>query len=414
MKGETVAGGSVAGETVAGGRGTTGPVSHREPLVGLGPELTSEERARYSRQLLMPSIGVDGQRRLKNARVLSIGAGGLGSPSLLYLAAAGVGTLGVVDDDRVDASNLHRQVIHGTNTLGELKADSAKTRIGQLNPLVDVRTYPTRLTSENALDILRGYDLVLDGSDNFATRYLVADACEILGLPLVWGSLLREHGQVSVSWSGHGATYRDVFPEMPDPASVPTCAQAGVLGATCAAIGSAMANEAIKLITGSGRVLIGSLLLHDALQATWREISLQPDPTRLPVTELADSYEFDCGAAGPEDSHGAAPVPAITVDELADLLIARARGEKDFVVLDARTPEEAEIAAIDGAQLRGVDDLVAAPQELAVGVRYYVHCHSGARSARAVRALREAGLDAVDVTGGIEAWQQSGYPVVPG
>ncbi|NHN57333.1 adenylyltransferase/sulfurtransferase MoeZ [Calidifontibacter sp. DB0510] len=347
---------------------------------------------------MLPSIGADGQRRLKAARVLSIGAGGLGSPSLLYLAAAGVGTLGVVDDDRVDASNLQRQIIHDTSAIGRPKVASAAQRIAEVNPLVTVEQHDTRLTSDNALEILSGYDLVLDGCDNFATRYLVADAAEILGLPVVWGSLLREHGQVSVFWSGEGPAYRDLFPEMPDPRDVPSCAEAGVLGATCAAIGAAMAGEAIKLITGSGRPLLGRLQVHDALQGTWRELAVRPDPTRTPVTQLAESYEFAC-----------APMvhPMISATELDELLAARDRGEEDFTLLDVRTQVERDIAQIPGSVLVPSPDILDGSVTLDRDVRYVVHCQSGMRSARVAEHLIAQGYAVRDVDGGIVAWQEA-------
>ena len=263
------------------------------PLVEPVPELTPAEIARYSRHVILPDVGLTGQRRLRAARVGVVGAGGLGSPTLLYLAAAGVGTLGVIDADTVDESNLQRQVIHGQSDLGRLKVDSAAEAIAEVNPHVEVVRHAVHLDAGNALDVLTGYDLVLDGTDNFATRYLVADACELLGVPEVWGSIFRFDGQVSVFWRDHGPVYRDLFPQAPPPGAVPSCAEGGVLGVLCGAIGSVMATEAIKLICGIGDPLVGRLMVFDALAMTWRTLRVQPDPERTPVTELIDD-PFAC------------------------------------------------------------------------------------------------------------------------
>lgn len=391
----------------AGAGAASSPVSTAasRPLVEPGPDLTADEKRRYARQLLLPSVGVEGQRRLKNARALCIGAGGLGSPAMLYLAAAGVGTIGVIDDDRVDESNLQRQVIHASEAVGKLKVESAADRIGELNPLVRVETHPVRLTPANALEILGRYDLVLDGADNFPTRYLVADAAEILGMPVIWGSLLREQGQLSVFWSGVGPTYRDLFPAMPNPDDVPTCAAAGVIGATCALIGSSMANEAVKLVTGAGRSLVGRLQIYDALQASWRELTLRVDPNRQPVTTLAESYEFGCGAA--ESVAEWQPV------ELADALAARTRGERTFTLLDVRTQAERDIDALPGSDHLTVDEVIADPAQLSVDSSYVVYCQSGVRSERAALAMQNHGLDVTHLAGGLTEFRKR-FPTMPG
>jgi adenylyltransferase/sulfurtransferase len=387
-----------------------------EPLVEPGPPLRPEELARYSRHLILPGVGELGQRRLSAARVLVIGAGGLGSPALLYLAAAGVGTLGVLDADDVEVSNLQRQVIHGQDDAGRPKVDSAAERIAQVNPYVRVVTHRVRLDAGNALTLLRDYDLVLDGTDNFPTRYLVSDACELLGLPEIWGSIFRFDGQVSVFWAGHGPTYRDVFPAPPPPGSVPSCAEGGIFGVLPACVGAAMATEAIKLICGIGESLVGRLLIFDALGSSWREIRVRPDPCRPPVTELID-YEAFCGvparegASDPGDrgvgAGGAPSQGAIDVLALRDLLTARDRGETDFVLVDVREAYEREIVAIPGAVHVPLADLVAGHglERLPAGRRVVLHCRSGARSAEALKALHAAGrTDAVHVAGGVLAW----------
>ncbi|TGJ95013.1 hypothetical protein DLJ96_15350, partial [Actinotalea fermentans ATCC 43279 = JCM 9966 = DSM 3133] len=289
------------------------------PLVAPSPEpLSPEELARYSRHLALPGIGIEGQQRLRAARVLVVGAGGLGSPALLYLAAAGVGTIGIVDDDRVEVSNLQRQVIHGGSDVGRPKVASARDAIAEVNPHVSVRLHEQRLDAGNVLAVLDGYDVVLDGTDNFATRYLVGDAAEIAGVPCVWGSIFRFQGQVSVFWAtppgGEGVVYRDVFPEPPPPGTVPDCATGGVLGAMCGTVGSVMATEAIKLITGAGRTLLGRLAVYDSLELTWRHLTVRADPARVPVTGLLagdHAYEAFCGFA-PEGAAVPAAVPSGT------------------------------------------------------------------------------------------------------
>jgi molybdopterin/thiamine biosynthesis adenylyltransferase/rhodanese-related sulfurtransferase len=377
------------------------------PLVDASGTLTQDETLRYSRHLIIPGFGVDAQLRLRNARVLVIGAGGLGSPALLYLAAAGVGTLGIVDDDDVELSNLQRQVIHGMPDLGRSKAESARDSILELNPLVEVILHQERLDRSNALALFGGYDLIVDGTDNFATRYLVNDAAAILGKPYVWGSILRFDGQVSVFWQDHGPTYRDLYPEAPPPGSVPSCAEGGVLGVLCAQIGSVMVNEAIKLITGVGTTLLGRVLVFNALDMSWRELRVRPDPTATRVTELID-YEQFCGmpAAGAADAVTAEdPVPTVSVDELAGLLAARSAGEADFDLLDVRNPEEYAIVSIDGAVLVPKNSILDGDAAVDSTRTVLVHCKSGVRSADVVRFLRAQGHpDVRSVDGGILEW----------
>lgn len=385
--------------------GTQPPLSAvLPPLVAATGTLTGEETLRYSRHLIIPGFGVEAQLRLKNARVLVIGAGGLGSPALLYLAAAGVGKLGIVDDDDVELSNLQRQVIHQVADLGRLKAESARDSIAALNPLVEVVLHRQRLDASNALELFADYDLVIDGTDNFATRYLVNDAAAILGLPYVWGSILRFEGQVSVFWQGRGPTYRDLFPEAPPAGSVPSCAEGGVLGVLCAQIGSVMVNEAIKLITGVGTTLLGRVLVFDALAMTWREIRVRPDPTAAPITGLVD-YEAFCGLMPPGGGAPEDDVPTVSVEELAALLAARAAGSADFELLDVRTEEEHAIVSIDGARLLPKDLILDGDVKVDESRSVYVHCKSGARSADVVRFLQAEGLqDVHSVDGGVLEW----------
>ena len=390
------------------------------PLVEPAGSLTPAEMQRYSRHLILPDVGVEGQKRLKNARVLVVGAGGLGSPALLYLAAAGVGTIGVVDADVVDASNLQRQVVHGEGDVGRRKVDSAADRVAEVNPHVRLVKHAVHLDSSNALEILRDYDLVLDGTDNFPTRYLVNDACAILGLPEVWGSIFRFDGQVSVFWAEHGPTYRDLFPEPPPPGAVPSCAEGGVLGVLCAAIGSVMATEAVKLVCGIGDPLVGRLMVFDALAMTWRTLTVRPNPALPPITALVD-YEAFCGLA-PAAQPGEDPLAAATIDvhALRDLLAARERGETDFVLVDVREPYEREIVVIPGAVNVPKADVLAAaasgawPDALAGGRRVVLHCKAGGRSAEALAALLAAGrADAVHVAGGVLAWAREIDPSLP-
>ena len=372
------------------------------PLVEPADELTVDEVRRYSRHLIIPEVGMNGQKRLKNAKVLVVGAGGLGSPALLYLAAAGVGTLGIIDFDVVDESNLQRQVIHGQSDVDRPKAESARDSIKDVNPNVEVVLHQDRLESDNALEIFRGYDLVLDGTDNFATRYLVNDACVILNIPYVWGSIFRFDGQVSVFWNEHGPQYRDLYPEPPPPGMVPSCAEGGVLGVLCASVGSVMVNEAVKLITGIGEPLVGRLLIFDALEMTWREVKVRKDPDTEPVTELID-YEAFCGTVSDEATTAAAD-STITAPELKELLDNK---PDDIYLVDVREPHEYEIVNIPGATLIPKGDFLSgkALEQLPQDKRVVLHCKSGARSAEALAAVKSAGFaDAVHVGGGVLAW----------
>src|SRR3954471_22410309 len=331
------------------------PMSALPPLVEPAAELTKEEVARYSRHLIIPDVGVNGQKRLKNAKVLCVGAGGLGSPALLYLAAAGVGTLGIIDFDVVDESNLQRQVIHGQSDVGRPKAESARDSILAINPLVQVNLHQVRLDSDNALEIFAGYDLIVDGTDNFATRYLVNDACVLLGKPYVWGSIYRFDGQASVFWAEYGPCYRCLYPEPPPPGMVPSCAEGGVLGVMAGTIGTFQANEAIKLITGIGESLVGQLVIYDALEAQVRKVRIRKDPNcavcgpNPTVTELID-YEAFCGTIS-QEAADAARESTISVRDLDQMLKEREAGERDFVLIDVREPAEREIVAIDGSEL---------------------------------------------------------------
>lgn len=356
-------------------------------LVTPGPELTAEEMERYSRHLLLTEVGVLGQRRLKNASVLVIGAGGLGSPVISYLAAAGVGRMAIVDDDTVDVSNLQRQVLHRCESVGLSKVSSAAAAVAKLNPLVSVEELDTRLDASNALALFERFDLVLDGSDNFATRYLVSDVCEILAKPLVWGSILRFDGQVSVFWAGRGPTYRDIFPEPPAADSVPACSEAGVFGMLCGAIGSVMAAEAVKLITGIGKPLLGRLQIYDALEGSWQTIAVAPDPERDPVAELIDYAEF-CGVTTPASV--AVPLASLTVGS--------------FALIDVRSPSETALGTVPGALLVPKTDLDAGDfSALPAGVDLLLFCRTGLRSAAAALALRAAGFErAFSVAGGLE------------
>ncbi|GAB6900967.1 molybdopterin-synthase adenylyltransferase MoeB [Kineosporia succinea] len=384
------------------------------PLVEPAPELTPEEITRYSRQVLLPGLGSQGQRRLKNARVLVIGAGGLGSPVLTYLAAAGVGSITVIDDDRVEVSNLHRQVLHAGSPTGTPKVDSAVRALRELNPLVGVTARNARITRDNALDLIAGHDVVLDGTDNFATRYLVGDACSVASVPLVWGSVFRFDGQVSVFWSrppaGHEpVTYRDLHPTPPPPGSVPSCAEGGVLGVTCAAIGSVMATEAIKLIAGIGDPLLGRVMLFDAAGMSWQTIRVRPAPGSSPVTALEGDYDAFCGLVpGPA-------VSEVTVTELAEKL---RRGD-DFALIDVREPEERLIASIPGAiglpmSVLRTGDVAGLVGSVARGRPVVFHCKSGGRSAQALELARGVGMDDVaHVPGGVLRWIDEIDPTQP-
>ena len=381
------------------------------PLVAPAAELTPAEVARYSRHLTLPQLGMLGQRRLKNARVLVIGAGGLGSPALLYLAAAGVGTIGIVEFDVVDESNLQRQIIHGQSDVGRSKAHSAREAMLEVNPLIDVRLHEFRLEPDNAVALFADYDLILDGTDNFATRYLVNDAAALAGKPYVWGSIYRFAGQVSVFWEdapdGRGLNYRDLYPEPPAPGTVPSCAEGGVLGILCASVASVMGTEAIKLITGMGETLLGRLMIYDALDMTYRTIGIRKDPATPTITELIDYDEF-CGVAS-ADAEAAAAGATLTPAELRELLDSG----KPVALIDVREPAEWAINHIEGAQLipkSTLDSgagLARVPQDR-IAVLY---CKTGIRSAEALATLKHAGFaDALHLQGGIVAWARQLEP----
>jgi len=381
------------------------------PLVEPAAELTREEVARYSRHLIIPDLGVDGQKRLKNARVLVIGAGGLGAPALLYLAAAGVGTIGIVDDDVVDESNLQRQIIHGVSDIGRPKGQSARDSIAEINPLVQVRVHEVRLQPRNAVNLFKQYDLILDGTDNFVTRYLVNDAAVLAGKPYVWGSIYRFEGQVSVFWedapNGLGLNYRDLYPEPPPLGMVPSCAEGGVLGILCASIASVMGTEAIKLITGIGEPLLGRLMVYDALEMSYRTIAVRKDPSTRKITELVDYDEF-CGVVSDAAADAAAD-STITPRELRELLDSG----KKVALIDVREPVEWDINHIDGAQLipqsliNSGEGLAKLPQDRMP----VLYCKTGVRSAEALATLKRAGFsDAVHLQGGIVAWAKQMQP----
>ena len=380
-----------------------------------GVELSPDEIARFSRHLILPEVGMEGQKRLKGASVLCVGTGGLGSPLLLYLAAAGVGRLGIVDFDVVDHSNLQRQVIHGTSWVGKPKIESAKARIHEINPHCQVDLYETALTSENALEIIRPYDIVCDGTDNFPTRYLVNDACVLLGKPNVYGSIFRFEGQATVfNLDAESPNYRDLFPEPPPPGLVPSCAEGGVVGVLPGIIGVIQATEAVKIITGIGTTLSGRLLLFDALKMSFRELKLRPSPERPVIDKLIDYQEF-CGVGGTAPGQEeAGAVESISVGELKTLLDS---GGDDIVLLDVRMPQEAEIATIPGAVLVPLDQIengtaIEQVRELTAGKRLYAHCKLGGRSAKALIALKREGIEGTNVSGGIDAWSQEIDPSV--
>ena len=380
-------------------------------------QLSSDDYDRYSRHLILPEVGVDGQKRLKAAKVLCIGTGGLGSPLLLYLAAAGIGTLGIVDFDTVDKSNLQRQVIHGTSSLGKPKIESAKSRILEINPYCQVNLHEVRLSSENALDIIEPYDIVVDGTDNFPTRYLVNDACVLLNKPNVYGSIFRFEGQATVFNYEGGPNYRDLYPEPPPPGMVPSCAEGGVLGILPGIIGVIQATETVKIITKTGRTLNGRLLLYNALEMTFRELKLRPNPERPVIEKLIDYEEF-CGIpqAKAEEEKQKTAIAEMTVVQLKQLIDS---GADDFVLVDVRNPHEYDIARIPGAVLVPLPDIengpgVAKVKELLNGHRLIAHCKMGGRSAKALAILKEkAGIEGTNVKGGINAWSQEVDPTVP-
>ena len=370
--------------------------------------LTNDEIERYSRHLILPEVGVKGQEKLRDAKVLLIGAGGLGSPLAVYLAASGVGTIGIVDFDVVDVSNLQRQIIHSTNDIGRPKLDSAEAYINGLNPFVTVIKHPTRLTSDNALDILKDYDVVADGTDNFATRYLVNDACVLLGIPNAYGSIFRFEGQASVFYAKEGPCYRCLYPEPPPPGLVPNCAEGGVLGVLPGIIGTLQAMETIKLILGEGDPLVGRLLLFDAMKMKFREMNLRKDPAcpicgeNPSITELID-YEQFCGIGPANDEPEEEPdmIPEISPADLK----ARLEAGDDIFVLDVREPHEHDICSIDGTTLIPLGELGNRYKELDANKEIVVHCKMGGRSAQACAFLQKNGFaNVTNLAGGISAW----------
>jgi len=385
-------------------------VSSLPPLVEPAESLTVDEVRRYSRHLIIPDIAMTGQKRLKNAKVLCVGAGGLGSPALMYLAAAGVGTLGIVEFDVVDESNLQRQIIHGQSDIGRPKAESARESVLEINPLVNVIVHNERLDNDNVLEIFSQYDLIVDGTDNFATRYMVNDAAVILDKPYVWGSIYRFDGQASVFWNKYGPNYRDLYPDPPPPGMVPSCAEGGVLGVLCASIGSIMATEAIKVITGVGEPLVGRLMIYDALEMEYRQVKIRKDPNTVEITELID-YESFCGVVS-DEAQAAAVGSTITASELKDLIDS----DKPIYLVDVREPAEWEIVSIPGAVLipkdeilRG-DALASLPQDKQI----VMYCKTGVRSAETLAAVKNAGFsDAVHVQGGVSSWVSTIDPSLP-
>jgi adenylyltransferase/sulfurtransferase len=408
------------------------------PLVEPATELSIDEVRRYSRHLIIPDVGMTGQKRLKNAKVLVIGAGGLGSPALLYLAAAGVGTIGIAEFDEVDESNLQRQIIHGQSDIGRPKAESARDSIKEANPYVEVVVHNERLDNDNVLQVFEGYDLIVDGTDNFATRYMVNDAAYFLKIPYVWGSIYRFDGQASVFWphaeleehkgaealsssaaSGYPC-YRCLYPEPPPPGMVPSCAEGGVLGVLCASIGAIQVNEAIKLLTGIGDPLVGRLMIYDALEMEYRKLKVRKDPNcalcgeHPTVTGLID-YESFCGAISTEAADAAAG-STISVVQLEHMLKERSEGTRDFVLVDVREPNEFEINRIPGAVLIPKGDFLngSALEKLPADKQVVMHCKTGVRSAETLAIVKGAGYsDAVHVGGGIVAWVNQIDPSQP-
>ncbi len=383
-------------------------------LVEPAAELSTDEVRRYSRHLIIPDVGMTGQKRLKNAKVLVIGAGGLGSPALLYLAAAGVGTLGIAEFDTVDESNLQRQVIHGVSDIDKPKGQSARESIAEINPYVEVILHPERLDNDNVFEVFEGYDLIVDGTDNFATRYMVNDAAYFLKIPYVWGSIYRFDGQASVFAPMLGddlPCYRCLYPEPPPPGMVPSCAEGGVLGVLCASIGAIQVNEAIKLITGIGDPIAGKLMIYDALEMEYRKLKVRKDPgcalcgDNPTVTGLID-YDAFCGAVSDEAAEAAAG-STISVKQLEQLLHEREVGERDFFLVDVREPNEAEINHIPGAVLIPKGEFLNgnALSQLPSDKQIIMHCKSGVRSAETLAIVKGAGYaDAVHVGGGVVAW----------
>ncbi|EAZ92662.1 molybdopterin-synthase adenylyltransferase MoeB [Crocosphaera chwakensis] len=379
-------------------------------------ELNKEEIERYSRHIILPEVGLDGQKRLKSASVLCIGTGGLGSPLLLYLAAAGIGRIGIVDFDIVDSSNLQRQIIHGTSWVGKPKIQSAKDRILEINPACQVDLYETRLSSENALKIMEPYDVIVDGTDNFPTRYLTNDACVLLNKPNVYGSIFRFEGQATVFNYEGGPNYRDLYPEPPPPGMVPSCAEGGVLGVLPGIIGTIQATETIKIILGAKNTLSGRLLLYNAWDMSFRELKLRPNPERPVIEQLVD-YEQFCGIpqAQAAETEEKAAIPEISVTDLKELMD---HGADAFVLIDVRNVNEYEIARIPGSVLVPLPDIeqgsgVEKVKELAKDHRVIAHCKMGGRSAKALKILQDAGIEGTNVKGGITAWSQEVDPNVP-
>ncbi len=379
-------------------------------------QLTKDDYERYARHIILPEVGLEGQKKLKAASVLCIGTGGLGSPLLVYLAAAGVGRIGIVDFDIVDHSNLQRQIIHGTSWVGKPKIESAKNRILEINPHCQVDLYETRLSAENALDILKPYDVVVDGTDNFPTRYLVNDACVLLNKPNVYGSIFRFEGQATVFNYEDGPNYRDLYPEPPPPGLVPSCAEGGVLGVLPGIIGTIQATETVKIILGSGKTLNGRLLLYNALDMTFRELKLRPNPVRPVIEELID-YEQFCGIpqAKAAEAEQKANMKEMSVTELKALLDS---SSDDYVLLDVRNPNEYEIAKIPGSILVPLGDIengsgVEKVRDLVNGHRLIAHCKMGGRSAKALAILKDAGIEGTNVVGGIQAWSREVDASVP-
>jgi sulfur-carrier protein adenylyltransferase/sulfurtransferase len=400
--------------SVAGGAPVSAPPTTPETKTAALPELTNDEVQRYSRHLILPEVGVEGQRKLKAGRVLCVGAGGLGSPAALYLAAAGVGTIGIIDFDTVDASNLQRQILHSTRDVGRSKLQSARDRLSALNPGVNIQTHDAALTSANALEIFRDYDVILDGTDNFSTRYLVNDACVILGKPNAYGSIFRFEGQASVFATKGGPCYRCLYPEPPPAGLVPSCAEGGVLGVLPGVIGTIQATETIKLLLGGGSTLVGRLLLYDAWNMRFRELKLRRDPEcpvcgdNPTVKELIDYDQF-CGiapqpaAAAPAAGGTDTPIPEVTVQELNERLSS---GAPPYL-LDVRESNEFQICRIPGSTLIPLGQVGSRLDEIkagAAGREILVHCKMGGRSAKAVRLLKENGIEAKNVKGGILDW----------
>jgi molybdopterin/thiamine biosynthesis adenylyltransferase/rhodanese-related sulfurtransferase len=390
------------------------------PLVEPAAELTREEVMRYSRHLIIPDVATTGQKRLKNAKVLAVGAGGLGSPTLMYLAAAGVGTLGIVEFDTVDESNLQRQIIHGQSDVGRSKAESARESVLEINPLINVVIHETRLDNDNVMEIFSQYDLIVDGTDNFATRYMVNDAAFFLNKPYVWGSIYRFDGQASVFWPTlegvEAPCYRCLYPEPPPPGMVPSCAEGGVLGVLCASIGAIQTTEAIKVLTGIGEPLVGRLMVYDALEMEYRKIKVRKDPEcplcgkEPTITGLID-YESFCGAVSEEAMEAAA---GSTI--LATELKAKMDAGEDFYLVDVREPAEWEIMQIPGAVLIPKGEILNgnALADLPQDKEIVLYCKSGIRSAESLAALKAAGLsNSVHVQGGVIAWQAQVDPSLP-